>query len=183
MAETRKCAAVIAWVGIGSNLQEPRLQVARARMALAELPESRLDWVSDDYLSEPIGGIVQPPFINAVARIETCLPPKELLHALQNIETQAGRRRAIELVWGPRILDLDLLLYDDLQYQDETLRLPHPEIARRAFVLRPMADYDSNLHIPGVGTLAELLPAVASQNLTPLALETNHARHDLRRLC
>ncbi|WP_312274617.1 2-amino-4-hydroxy-6-hydroxymethyldihydropteridine diphosphokinase [Candidatus Igneacidithiobacillus taiwanensis] len=165
MAERTESAAVIAWIGIGSNLAEPRLQVARARLALAELPDSRLDWVSDDYWSEPVGGVVQDPFVNAVARLETRLPAEQLLPALHLIEAKAGRRRAQEQVWGPRILDLDLLLYGELQSQEPRLRLPHPEIARRAFVLRPLADYDPELLIPGLGKVSALLPAVAMQRL------------------
>lgn len=172
---------MIAWVGIGSNLQEPRLQVMRARNALAALPASRLDWVSGDYLSAPIGGVAQPPFVNAVARLETWLAPNELLRALHDIEEQAGRRRAIELVWGPRVLDLDLLLYGELQCQEPSLYLPHPEIANRAFVLRPMADYDPNMRIPGAGSIADLLPAVAGQSLSPLPVQQDS--EDLRRSC
>ncbi|UTV81838.1 2-amino-4-hydroxy-6-hydroxymethyldihydropteridine diphosphokinase [Acidithiobacillus sp. YTS05] len=183
MAETRKAAAVIAWVGIGSNLQDPRVQVARARAALAALPQSRLDWVSQDYLSEPIGGVAQPPFVNAVARLETFLSPKDLLQALHSIEEQAGRQRTLELVWGPRVLDLDLLVYGDLRSEEPGLRLPHPQIAHRAFVLQPMADYDPGLMIPGLGTIAQLLPAVADQRLAPVPSPTEPGSAEVRRSC
>ncbi len=174
---------MIAWVGIGSNLQEPRVQVARARMALAALPQSRLDWISQDYLSEPIGGVAQPAFVNAVARLETSLPPQDLLHALHAIEEQAGRQRTLELVWGPRVLDLDLLLYGDLCSEDSNLRLPHPQIAHRAFVLQPMADYDQTLVIPGLGTIAQLLPAVADQRLALMPAPTEPGSAEVRRSC
>ncbi|MDD3760243.1 MAG: 2-amino-4-hydroxy-6-hydroxymethyldihydropteridine diphosphokinase [Acidithiobacillus sp.] len=183
MAEKRKFAAVITWVGIGSNLQDPRVQVARARAALAALPQSRLDWVSQDYLSEPIGGVAQPPFVNAVARLETFLSPKDLLQALHSIEEQAGRQRTLELVWGPRVLDLDLLLYGDLHSEEPSLRLPHPQIAHRAFVLQPMADYDPGLIVPGLGTIAQLLPAVADQRLAPLPPVAQSDNAEIRRSC
>ncbi len=183
MADTTEPIAVIAWVGMGSNQQEPRFQVARARSALNGLPETRLAWVSQDYLSEPIGGVAQAPFVNAVARLETRLSAAELLRALHQIEEGAGRRRAVELVWGPRVLDLDLLLYGELQSQDSGLRLPHPEIAHRAFVLRPLADYDAQMSIPGLGTIAELLPAVAEQKLWPLPAEADDSTRGLRQSC
>ncbi|MCE5393795.1 MAG: 2-amino-4-hydroxy-6-hydroxymethyldihydropteridine diphosphokinase [Acidithiobacillus sp.] len=168
MADNERLAApVIAWIGLGSNLQEPVLQLAKARQALARLRHTELLWHSRDYLSKPVGGVPQPDFLNAVSCLRTHLGPQTLLMALQEIEEQAGRSRSREIPWGPRVLDLDILIYGDLQLTKADLQIPHPQIARRAFVLLPLAEYDPNLEIPGLGKVHERLGAVSDQLIWP----------------
>lgn len=160
--------AVIAWISIGSNLAQPVQQVQKALQALAKLPDSKLLWRSHLYRTEPVGGVEQPAFINAVARLQTTLPAQVLMQALQNLEAVAGRQRSAEVFWGPRILDLDLLSYGNLISHDPGLRIPHPRMSERAFVLIPLAEFDPALNIPGCGCIADYLPAVTEQSVTRL---------------
>ncbi|MBU2843810.1 2-amino-4-hydroxy-6-hydroxymethyldihydropteridine diphosphokinase [Acidithiobacillus thiooxidans] len=160
--------AVIAWISIGSNLAQPVQQVQKAIQALGELPDSKLLWRSHLYRTEPVGGVEQPAFINAVARLQTHLPAQDLMQALQNLEALAGRQRSAEIFWGPRILDLDLLSYGYLISRDPSLRIPHPRMSERAFVLIPLAEFDPALKLPGCGCIADYLPAVADQSVTRL---------------
>jgi 2-amino-4-hydroxy-6-hydroxymethyldihydropteridine diphosphokinase len=149
----------LAYIGLGSNLDQPRQQLERARQALAALPETRLLAQSGVYRSPamtlPDDPVPQPDYLNAVVKLETDLAPHPLLHSLQGIEAAQGRVRS--RTWGPRTLDLDLLMYDDLQLQDAELTIPHPGIAERDFVLLPLSAIDENLVIPGLGTLSGLL--------------------------
>lgn len=148
-------AWVTAYLGLGSNLQNPRAQIDRAFAELAKLPESRLVARSACYGSTPLGPSDQPAFVNAAARLETRLAPGDLLAALQDLERRHGRRRQ-ERRWGPRVLDLDILMYGQIRLAGPRLRLPHPELANRAFVLVPLADIaPGDLYIPGQGRLAE----------------------------
>ena len=118
------------------------------------------------YRTAPVGITEQPEFINAAARVETRLAPEALLDALLAVEQQFGRVR--ELRNGPRTLDLDVLLYDNLVLDTPRLTLPHPRLHLRAFVLYPLADVGPELRIPGRGTLAAWLPAVANQGIVRL---------------
>lgn len=147
--------AVTAFIGLGSNLENPREQVSRALKELAAIPQTTLEKRSSLYRSEPIGPAGQPDYINAVARISTQLQPLQLLDALQAIEDAHGRKR--ELRWGARTLDLDLLLYGEQTIQHPRLTVPHPEMHRRAFVLAPLAAIDPDLKIPGRGSISDLL--------------------------
>lgn len=157
---------VIAWIGIGSNLDLPVTRVRQALDVLATLPESTLLWQSHLYQSAPVGGVVQPAFVNAVARLRTRLKPRDLLSRLHALEAAAGRRRADEVYWGPRVLDLDLLSYGNRRSIAPDLVLPHPRLQERAFVLTPLAEFDPGLVIPGCGRIADLLSAVAGQSIT-----------------
>ncbi|MBW9249175.1 2-amino-4-hydroxy-6-hydroxymethyldihydropteridine diphosphokinase [Acidithiobacillus ferriphilus] len=157
---------VIAWISIGSNLDLPVAQVRHALEALAAVPESTLLWQSHLYQTAPVGGITQPAFVNAVARLQTALQPRALLSHLQTLEATAGRRRADEIYWGPRVLDLDLLSYGTTHSTDPELTLPHPRLHERAFVLIPLAEFDPELIISGCGCIADHLPAVAGQSIT-----------------
>ncbi|MHB8115536.1 MAG: 2-amino-4-hydroxy-6-hydroxymethyldihydropteridine diphosphokinase [Acidithiobacillus ferrivorans] len=157
---------VIAWISIGSNLDLPVAQVRHALGALATVPESTLLWQSRLYQTAPVGGITQPAFINAVARLQTALQPRALLSHLQTLEAAAGRHRADEIYWGPRVLDLDLLSYGTTHSTDPELILPHPRLHERAFVLIPLAEFDPELIIPGCGCIADHLPAVTGQSIT-----------------
>lgn len=139
---------VRAYIGIGGNLDDPITQVRRAILALAELPTSRLTARSPLYRTRPVGGPPdQPDYINAVAALDTTLAPDELLATLQALETAHGRTRTVR--WGPRTLDLDLLLYGRLTRHDPWLTLPHPRLHERAFVLYPLHDIAPDLDIPG----------------------------------
>lgn len=151
-----------AYVALGANLGQPCAQVLAAITALDALPHSRVLRRSRLYQTPPWGVIEQPSFVNAVAHIETGLSPQDLLQALLDIERAAGRDRTGER-WGPRVLDLDLLLYDELMLQENHLTVPHPRIADRAFVLLPLADLAPDLIIPGQGRVADLLSRVDTQ--------------------
>jgi len=159
-----------AYIGLGSNLQGPRKQLRRALDALRELPASRLDAVSSLYSSAPVGPREQPFYLNAVARLETELPPRELLARLREIERRQGRARGAER-WQARTLDLDLLLYGDECIAGEELTVPHPRIGSRAFVLYPLYELAPKWRIPGLGRLSGLLPQVRGQLAERLGAE------------
>jgi 2-amino-4-hydroxy-6-hydroxymethyldihydropteridine diphosphokinase len=155
------------YIGIGSNLRDPVEQIRRAFQALAELPASRLTARSSWYRTAPVGGPAgQPDYLNAVAALETLLTPDALLTALQAIENAQERVRAER--WGPRTLDLDLLLYGSIIRNDPQLMLPHPRLHQRAFVLYPLHEIAPGLTIPGQGKLTVLLGNCLSQNITRL---------------
>jgi 2-amino-4-hydroxy-6-hydroxymethyldihydropteridine diphosphokinase len=145
----------LAYVALGSNLGDPQQQVLDAMDALGQLPGTRLLQRSHLYRTPPWGVLEQPPFINAVAELDTLLSPHDLLDALLAIEQQAGRVRTDRN--GPRTLDLDVLHIDGVQLHDERLTLPHPRMAERAFVLLPLNDVASGLRLPGQGVVAEVL--------------------------
>lgn len=166
------------YLGLGSNQGEPAMQLQRAVEALATLPDSRLTGVSSLYVSAPISPIKQPDFLNATARMETRLPPLALLSHLKGIEARQGRELSGER-WGPRPLDLDLLLYGELRIDTPELQLPHPDLAGRAFVLLPLSELEPSLEIPGIGTLAELLPQVRDQRIHKLSRKLSLAAASL----
>ncbi len=148
-----------AYIGLGSNLDAPSGQVERALGVLDALAQTRLVARSRLYRTAPWGGIAQPDFINAVAELETSCTAHELMRALLDIEHRAGRRRAGARN-GPRILDLDLLLYGDERMDSVALQIPHPRLHERAFVLVPLAEIASDLRVPGRGVVRDLLAAV-----------------------
>ena len=158
----------LAYIGIGSNLRNPYRQVSSAFDALAGLPSSHLMRKSQLYRSPPVGPPEQPDYVNAAALLDTGLGPLELLDALQAIERSHGRRRD-GARWGPRTLDLDLLLLGNLVLNSQRLCLPHPEMHRRAFVLVPMSDIaPPGLVVPGKGALTDLLRACDCSLVVPL---------------
>jgi len=144
-----------AYIGLGSNLQQPSQQIQAALQALKQLPTTRLIGHSSLYRSPPLGPADQPDYINAVAILATELSPHALLFLLQAIETQQGRVRN-GIRWGPRTLDLDILLYDNLCFTDSRLILPHPGLYERAFVLCPLYECAPDLVLPNGQPLAEL---------------------------
>ncbi len=157
----------IAYIGLGSNLDDPVAQIRQAIAALENLPHSELEQVSSLYRSAPMGPQGQPDYINAVAKLKTTLQPLELLSILQAIENDQGRVRTIR--WGARTLDLDVLLFDDLEMQSERLTIPHPGLAEREFVVIPLAEIaKQDLHIPNVGELADLKPRFQQHRLERL---------------
>ena len=144
-----------AYVGIGSNLHGPARQVENAAALLAEIPGTRLIAVSSLYRSAAYGGIEQPDFVNAVAAVLTTLSPADLLVELQAIENRQGRERG-EARWGPRVIDLDLLVYSGEKIEMAGLSVPHPGIGERNFVLLPLGEIAPELEIPGLGKIGNL---------------------------
>jgi 2-amino-4-hydroxy-6-hydroxymethyldihydropteridine diphosphokinase len=156
-----------AYVGLGSNLEDPRAKVLAARTRLAELPGTRLVLTSPLYRSRPMGPIAQPDYVNAVAGLLTELDAPALLAALRGIESALGRPSTHER-WGPRVIDLDLLGFARERRSDPDLTLPHPGIPERNFVLYPLADIAPDLDLPGLGRVAELAGRVTAEGLTRL---------------
>jgi 2-amino-4-hydroxy-6-hydroxymethyldihydropteridine diphosphokinase len=144
-----------AYVGLGSNLQMPARQVDEAFDLLAEMPDTRLVLRSSLYRSAPFGGIEQPEFVNAAAGLLTTLAADDFLGALQAIEKRQGRDRD-GVRWGPRVLDLDLLVYAGEVIDRPGIAVPHPGIADRNFVLLPLGEIAPGLVVPGLGRVADL---------------------------
>ncbi|CAK0781657.1 2-amino-4-hydroxy-6-hydroxymethyldihydropteridinediphosphokinase [Gammaproteobacteria bacterium] len=158
-----------AYVGLGSNLDCPPAQIRRALAELAQLPGSRLIGNSRFYRNPPMelpGQPEQPDYVNAVAVLDTRLPPHILLHLLLTLENRHQRVR--QRRWGSRTLDLDLLLYGPLRLNRHKLTLPHPGLHLRPFVLYPLAELAPNLVIPGRGRLVQLLACCTHRGLRPL---------------
>jgi 2-amino-4-hydroxy-6-hydroxymethyldihydropteridine diphosphokinase len=158
---------IAAYIGLGSNRDEPRAQVMRAFEEIAALPQTRLAARSPLYRSAPLDAPGQPAYVNAVAAVDTDLSAPQLLEALLSIEARHGRQRPFPN--APRTLDLDLLLYDEVALLSPALTLPHPRMHRRAFVLRPLLDLDPRAEVPGRGSARELLRACTDQVLERLA--------------
>lgn len=146
----------LAYVGLGANLGNPQAQVRAAMEAIAALARVRVTARSPLYVTPPWGVLEQPDFVNAVVAVRTTLSPHALLERLGTIEREAGRRRDGPR-WGPRTLDLDLLLYDQLVLDEADLHVPHARLAERAFVLLPLADIAAGAEVPGHGRVADLL--------------------------
>lgn len=144
-----------AYIGLGSNLDDPRQQVIDALTELGDIPQSRVAARSSLYRSDPVGPPGQPDYINAVAALETELEPEQLLDALQAIEQTHQRVRKIH--WGPRTLDLDILLFDDRTISTERLTVPHAWMLERNFVLWPLAEIAPELLLPDGSALSEHL--------------------------
>lgn len=157
---------VLAYIGLGSNLDGPVQQIERALAELEALPQCRLQACSPLYRSDPIGPHGQPDYINAVAALLTGLSAEALLDQLQ--ATEEAHQRVRTQHWGPRTLDLDILLYGDQRITSPRLQVPHPELARRPFVLYPLADIAPILDVPGLGSLPELIAGCPPQGLERL---------------
>lgn len=153
-----------AYIGLGSNLGDREGQIRAALEAIADLPDTDLVRVSSLYDTEPAGEVDQPNFLNAAALLDTELEPRQLLWNLLLIEKRLGRVRTQP--WGPRTIDLDLLLYGDEIIEEDDLRVPHPEIIRRSFVLVPLVELDPRLVHPGTGeTMAAHLNRLGARPL------------------
>jgi 2-amino-4-hydroxy-6-hydroxymethyldihydropteridine diphosphokinase len=151
-----------AFVGLGSNLGDREEHLRRAIAGLAELPGTAILGVSRLRETEPVGIHDQPRFLNGAVELETSLGARELLDSLLRIERELGRNRSGVPRGGPRTIDLDLLLYDDLELDEDGLQLPHPRLAERRFVLEPLADLDPALEVPGRGRVETLFAELDS---------------------
>lgn len=154
------------FIGLGSNLDRPAEQIKAALSALSQLPCSQSLQCAPWYSSLAIGPGDQPDYINTVASLETTLTPEALLDELQFIEKHHGRQRNIR--WGARTLDLDILLYGNAIVNTERLKIPHPEMAQRGFVLQPLADLAPQLRLPDSVALSELLSRCDTSDLCQL---------------
>jgi 2-amino-4-hydroxy-6-hydroxymethyldihydropteridine diphosphokinase len=158
---------------VGSNLDDPVAQVAAAFDGLAALDGCRLYATSDLYWNPPMGPQDQPDYVNGVAGLLTLLEPADLLAALQALEARQGRIRTEGDRWGPRIIDLDLLVYGTQTVEAPGLNLPHPGISERNFVLFPLRDIAPTLAVPGQGVVEALAQQMGSEGLQEI---TDQAR-------
>lgn len=164
MTSVVRCAR--AYVGLGANLDRPRQHVSAAIGELAALPDGQLVARSSLYLSAPMGPKDQPDYINAVVALETRLPPLALLDQLQALEARHGRRRSVR--WGPRTLDLDLLLYGDQRLDHPRLTLPHPGLTQRSFVVIPLLEIAPTLRLPDNRLLRDIMQPIWQHELERL---------------
>ena len=159
---------IVAFVGLGGNVGDAAATLRAAFAELGALPDSRLLRGSRLYRTPAWGVQDQPHFVNAVAMLETALPAQALLAHLLAIERAHGRERDADRRWGPRTLDLDLLLYGDAVLDEPGLRLPHPRLHERAFALVPLAEIAPEATIPGVGRVTDALSKLADEGIRVL---------------
>jgi 2-amino-4-hydroxy-6-hydroxymethyldihydropteridine diphosphokinase len=148
----------LAYVGLGANLGPREITLLRAVDLLAETDGVEVLAVSQLRETEPVGVAEQPLFLNGAVALDTSLSPRELLDRLLEIERRLGRVRDVR--WGPRLVDLDLLVYGDRQVDEPGLRVPHSRLHERRFALEPLAELDPDLEIPGYGPMSDLLAAL-----------------------
>lgn len=147
-----------AYVGLGANLGPREVTLLRAVDLLAAADGVEVQAVSQLRESDPVGVVEQPPFLNGAVALDTRLTARELLELLLETERELGRVRGER--WGPRTVDLDLLVYGDEVVDEAGLRVPHPRLAERRFALEPLADLDPSLTIPGLGAVSAALAAL-----------------------
>lgn len=157
-----------AYIGLGSNLQDPARQIEETFELLNQLPRTRLLRRSSLYRSAPFGGIEQPDFVNAAAALLTQLSALDLLQELQRLENKRGRTHG-DVRWGPRVLDLDLLVYSTQIIDELGLTVPHPGIAERNFVLLPLGEIAPDLDIVGLGRVSSLTVNLREPAISKLA--------------
>jgi 2-amino-4-hydroxy-6-hydroxymethyldihydropteridine diphosphokinase len=163
-----------AYVAIGSNLEDPRQQVEKAFVALAGLADTHLVLRSGLWRSRPMGPQDQPDFVNAVAGLLTRLEPRALLKNLRGLERRMGKIEP-SVRWGPRLIDLDLLMVGDARCDEPELRLPHPGLHQRKFVLYPLAEIAPMLWVPDHGRVCRLVEGIPGDGLEPLAARNTGA--------
>lgn len=159
----------IAFLGLGANLDDPARQIAEALEQIQDIPSVELLQCSKFYASKPLGPQDQPDYVNAVCQIAVSLSPQELLAQCQQIEQQLGRVKKRH--WGERTIDVDILLYDDLQLHSDLLTIPHAQMHLRDFVLVPLAEIAPQLQIPDIGSVEDLLGQLQQSFLIPLKSE------------
>ena len=158
--------AVKTYIGIGSNLADPIQQVIDVLPHLGQIRQTELVAYSSLYQSAAVSQIEQEDYINAIACLETRLTPEQLLLELQSIEYAFYRQRSSELKWAPRTMDLDIILFGNLQQKDSHLCIPHEHMQNRLFVLLPLQEIVGEIYLPGLGSLSYLI-----QNAAPLRIE------------
>ena len=163
-----------AYVALGSNLDDPRRQVERAFGELAGLSDTKLVLRSGLWRSQPMGPQDQPHFVNAVAGLLTRRGPQELLQDLRMLERRMGKIEPAQR-WGPRLIDLDLLLVGEARFDEPGLQLPHAGLHQRNFVLYPLAEIAPSLWVPGHGRVCRLQQAVAGDGIEPMAARNTGA--------
>ena len=151
------------YIALGSNLKNPRKQVLNGILSIKKLNGIKVLNKSHLYQTPPVGILNQPDFVNAVVEVYSDLNPQELLKNILNIENNAGRIR--DQKNGPRILDLDILLFDDLIINEDNLIIPHPRMHERLFVLLPLKDIDENIMIPNQGKIKDIIKKLTKENI------------------
>ncbi len=157
---------MLAYIGLGSNLEGPKEQIKRALIALNDTTDIEVSGLSSLYRSKPLDGSDQPDYINAVCRVKTHLSALELLYVCQGIESKQHRVR--DERWGPRTIDLDIILYGTQVIASKKLVVPHPEMMNRAFVLVPLKEIEPNLIVPILGSLTGLIDKIDTSKLIKL---------------
>ncbi len=157
---------MLAYIGLGSNLNNPKAQIEKALSAINRAEEVSLKEVSSFYESKPLLDMPGPNYINAVCGVETSLSAIDLLDVCQIIEDDQKRVR--EVKWGSRTIDLDILLYEQQVISNERLSIPHPEIANRAFVLVPLHEIDKEMKVPLLGPVKKLVDRINTDDLKKL---------------
>jgi 2-amino-4-hydroxy-6-hydroxymethyldihydropteridine diphosphokinase len=157
---------LLAYIGLGSNLNEPKQQIKTAVMALHRTKDIEVVNLSSLYQSPPVDDSKQPDYINAIAQVDTHLTPLELLYVCQDIETKQHRIR--EKKWGARTIDLDIIIYGVQVIASKQLIIPHPEMMNRAFVLIPLAELEDDLKVPVLGPIQDLIEELGEFQLTKL---------------
>lgn len=155
------------YIGLGSNLNDPQSQLKKAIISLEMVPSTIVVRTSSFYKSKPVGPQDQPDYINAVVELDTELSAQVLMDYLRGIENRQGRVR--EQKWGPRTLDLDILLYGDEIIHGDNLDIPHVEMHKRGFVLVPLYEISPDCMIPGMGSVQTLLQQVNTDDLMVVA--------------
>ncbi len=157
---------MLAYIGLGSNLEGPKEQIKRALIALNDTTDIEVSGLSSLYRSKPLDGSDQPDYINAVCRVKTHLSALELLYVCQGIESKQHRVR--DERWGPRTIDLDIILYGTQVIASKKLVVPHPEMMNRAFVLVPLKEIEPNLIVPILGSLTGLIDKIDTSKIKKL---------------
>ncbi len=157
---------MLAYIGLGSNLNNPKAQIEKALSAINRVEEVSLKEVSSFYESKPLLDMPGPNYINAVCGVDTSLSAIDLLDVCQSIEDDQKRVR--EVKWGSRTIDLDILLYEQQVISNERLSIPHPEIANRAFVLVPLHEIDKEIKVPLLGPVRKLVDRINTDDLKKL---------------
>ena len=157
---------MLAYIGLGSNLNNPKQQIKDAVMALHSTKDVEVVNLSSLYQSPPIDDSKQPDYINAIAQVNTHLTPLELLYVCQQIETDQHRVR--EKKWGARTIDLDIIIYGVQVVASKQLIIPHPEMMNRAFVLIPLAELEEDLKVPVLGSIKALIKELGEFELKKL---------------
>lgn len=165
-----------AYIGLGSNLGEREATLREALTRMNELDGVAVVAVSTFRETDPVGNVEQPGFVNGVAEIETSLGPRDLLDRLLEVERSLGRDRSRAERWGPRTVDLDLLLYGDETVREAGLEIPHPRLAERAFVLEPLVELDPGLRLPDGRALRDLYPPGARMSACPTSTSSTNTR-------